>query len=114
MELEEQKAIVEAILFAAGKEVEITTLMSALELSHKDVEILLNQILNTNFDRILTLYKNSMESSKLDMDTVSPLPHLEKNNFSKDELEHYISIGEDTIKFTVLFSTAFFAISSIS
>ena len=44
MELEEQKAIVEAILFAAGKEVETTTLMSALELSHKDVEILLNQM----------------------------------------------------------------------
>ena len=44
MEIEEQKAVVEAILFAAGKEVEITTLMSALELSQKDVELLINQM----------------------------------------------------------------------
>lgn len=44
MEIEEQKAVVEAILFSAGKEVEITTLMSALELSHKDTELLLNKM----------------------------------------------------------------------
>jgi len=44
MEIEEQKAVVEAILFAAGKEVEITTFMSALELPQKDVELLLSQM----------------------------------------------------------------------
>ena len=44
MEIEEQKAVVEAILFSAGKEVEITTLMSALELSQKDVELIVNQM----------------------------------------------------------------------
>ena len=68
------------------------------ELLDEQKEILLNQILHTNFDKILTLYKNSMQNQKLDMDTVSPLPHLEKDNFSKDELEHYISIGEQAIK----------------
>ena len=44
MEIEEQKAIVEAILFAAGKEVEITTLISALEIPQQDVELLLSQM----------------------------------------------------------------------
>ena len=38
MDIVEQKAIIEAILFAAGKEVEITTLMSALELSRKEID----------------------------------------------------------------------------
>lgn len=44
MELEKQKAIIEAILFASGKEVEITTLMSALELSYKEIELILGQM----------------------------------------------------------------------
>lgn len=44
MDIEEKKAIIEAILFASGKEVETTTLMSALELSHKEVEIILGQM----------------------------------------------------------------------
>lgn len=44
MDIVEQKAIIEAILFAAGKEVEITTLMSALELSRKEIELILNQM----------------------------------------------------------------------
>ena len=68
------------------------------ELLDEQKEILLNQILNTNFDRILTLYKNSMENQKLNIETVSPLLHFEKNNFSKNELEYYISIGETVIK----------------
>ena len=44
MDIVEQKAIIEAILFAAGKEVEITTLMSALELSHDEIEVILGQM----------------------------------------------------------------------
>lgn len=44
MEVAKQKAIIEAILFATGKEVEITTLMSALELSYKEVELILGQM----------------------------------------------------------------------
>lgn len=61
-------------------------------------EILLSQILTTNFDKILTLYKNSMKNSKLDMKTVSPLSHLEKDNFSKFDLNYYTSIGENVLK----------------
>ncbi len=68
------------------------------ELSDEKKEILLNQILQTNFDLISTLYKNSLQTTKLDIETVSPLSHLEKNKLSKEELDYYINIGETLIK----------------
>ncbi len=42
--MERQKAILEAILFAVGKEVSIEQLMMAVELPKEEVEILLHQI----------------------------------------------------------------------
>ena len=68
------------------------------ELSDDEKEILLNQILNIDFDEILNLYKDSMQNEKLDISTVSPLPHLEKDLFSDDEILEYTKIGEDLIK----------------
>ena len=44
MEVKEQKAIIEAMLFASGRPVKISEMMSALELARKDVEILLSQM----------------------------------------------------------------------
>ena len=44
MDISEQKAIIEAILFAAGKEVEIEKFMSVLELSRKEIELILGQM----------------------------------------------------------------------
>lgn len=44
MDISEQKAIIEAILFASGKEVEIDKFMSVLELSRKEVELILGQM----------------------------------------------------------------------
>ena len=44
MDIDEQKAIIEAMLFASGKEVQIEALMSALELSYKEVELILGQM----------------------------------------------------------------------
>lgn len=68
------------------------------ELSEEQKELLLNQILGIDFNKILTLYKNSFKSTKLDLNTVSPLPHIEKDKISKKDLEHYIAIGEKIIK----------------
>ncbi len=68
------------------------------ELSDEHKDMLLNQILNINFDEIISLYQNSLEPSHLDINTVSPLEHLEKNKFSFDELNKYIMIGEKKIK----------------
>lgn len=69
------------------------------DLSDKEKEILLNQILNTDFNKILNLYKNSFKNSTpVEKEKISPLPHLEKDKLSEKELESYIKIGEDAIK----------------
>ena len=69
------------------------------DLSDKEKEILLNQILNTDFSKILNLYKNSFKNSTpVEKEKISPLPHLEKNKLSDKELKSYIKIGEDAIK----------------
>ena len=44
MEIENKKAIIEAILFAAGREVKINELMSALEISQEDLIMVINSL----------------------------------------------------------------------
>lgn len=68
------------------------------ELSDDQKETLLNQLLNIDFEEILNLYKNSMKNDKLDISTVSPLPHYEKQLFSEKEISDYINLGENIIK----------------
>ena len=68
------------------------------ELSDDQKETLLNQLLNIDFEEILNLYKNSMKKDKLDLSTLSPLPHYEKELFSEEELSDYINLGENIIK----------------
>lgn len=46
MEYKEQQAIIEAILYAAGRQVEITELMSALELSKDEIISLIDLMIN--------------------------------------------------------------------
>ena len=50
MEIEKSKAIIEAILFACGREVELKELMSALELSGEDV-ITIIESMNEDYSR---------------------------------------------------------------
>lgn len=68
------------------------------ELLDEQKEILLNQILSIDFHEIISLYNNSLKINKLDIRTVSPLPHLEKSKFSSQDLNHYTTIGEKIIK----------------
>lgn len=68
------------------------------ELSSEQKDILLNQILNTRFSQILTLYKNSFTNNTFDMTEVSPLPHFEKNSLSSEEVIKYTSTGETALK----------------
>lgn len=68
------------------------------EISENEKEILLNQIIKIDFDEILNLYENSKQNTKLDISKVSPLPHLEKNELTRKELDTYIEIGESIIK----------------
>lgn len=68
------------------------------ELSEEQKNILINQILNMNFEQILNLYNNSIHpkvQSKID---ISPLQHIEKDLLSNEEMNYYISLGESIIK----------------
>ena len=67
-------------------------------LSENEKEFLLSQILNTDFEHIISLYKNSMKGDSFSFDTITPLEHLEKVDFSTSELNHYISIGEHELQ----------------
>ena len=68
------------------------------ELSEQEKDILINQILRIDFNTILTLYKNSMRSNDDEKLDFSPLPHFEKDEFTKTELDYFISLGEEKIK----------------
>lgn len=68
------------------------------ELNQSQKDILLNQILNIDFEQILTLYDNSMKNDSVPPDQISPLKHFEKNLLSKDEILYYTKIGDAVIK----------------
>lgn len=68
------------------------------ELSEEEKNILINQILNINFEKIINLYVNSKKNEDLSEVTISPLSHLEKDKLTEKESNHYIQIGEAIIK----------------
>lgn len=67
------------------------------ELTNSEKEVLINQILHTNFEKILTLYENSFSPSVFEKSCLSPINHFEKPTFSPLELEQYTKIGENII-----------------
>ena len=68
------------------------------ELSKDEKNRLLDQILTINFEKILTVYKQSLNFRYDPNVKVSPIPHIEKDKLSSKEIEHYSKIGEAIIK----------------
>jgi len=68
------------------------------ELDDSEKETLLNQILNIDFDEILTLYKNSYIEDDLTSVQISPIDYTIKENIDKMHNVYYTSIGEKIIK----------------
>lgn len=68
------------------------------ELSEDEKNRLLDQILTINFEKILTVYKQSLNFRYDPNVKVSPIPHIEKDKLSSKEIEHYSKIGEAIIK----------------
>ena len=68
------------------------------EISEKEKNILLNQLESIDFNLITTLYQNSKKNVVIDYNSISPLPHIEKNNLRKQEIYQYSKIGENVIK----------------
>lgn len=68
------------------------------ELSEEEKNILINQILNIDFEKIINLYLNSKRNEILSDIEISPLPHIEKDKLTDKELDYYTQIGEAVIK----------------
>lgn len=68
------------------------------EISEEEKNILINQILNMNFEQILNLYNNSIHPKVQPKIDISPLQHIEKDLLSNEEMNYYISLGEAIIK----------------
>lgn len=68
------------------------------ELSQEQKNILLDQILDIDFENILNLYDNSMKEEKFLLSEISPLNHFEDRDFSKKDIEFFSKIGEEKIK----------------
>lgn len=68
------------------------------EISEKEQNILINQILNIDFEKIINLYIKSKINDDLSNIDISPLPHIEKNKLNENELNFYTQIGENIIK----------------
>ena len=68
------------------------------ELEDGQKDMLLQQILNINFNEITTLYKNSYVENNNSTDVITPLPHINKSNLAEDEISYYEQIGINAIK----------------
>lgn len=68
------------------------------ELSEKEKDILINQISHINFEKIINLYINSKKNEDLSNIEISPLPHIEKDKLTQNELTYYTQIGESIIR----------------
>lgn len=59
--------------------------------------MLLNQILNIDFEQISNLYKKSyIEEEKNDV--ITPLPYFDKTKLSNEDIAYYQQIGLNSIK----------------
>lgn len=68
------------------------------ELSEEEKNMLINQILNIDFEKIINLYNNSKIDEDLSNVEISPLSHIEKDKISEKDLDYYIQIGEAIIR----------------
>ncbi len=67
------------------------------DLNKDEKENLLNEILDLDFNEIISLYENS-KSINNNFYKISPIEHIEKNKLTKEQLYNYSIIGEKQIK----------------
>jgi UDP-N-acetylglucosamine pyrophosphorylase len=68
------------------------------EISNEEKNMLINQILNIDFEEIINLYNNSKINDNLSNIEISPLSHIEKDKLTENESNYYTKIGESVIK----------------
>lgn len=60
-------------------------------------EKLINQINNTDFEKMNLLYKNSMINKNISLNEVSDIKYIDKEELSREEKEKYSKIGMEAI-----------------
>jgi len=68
------------------------------KLSEINKEVLLNQILNIDFELIKNLYKNAITKKEIEEAEITPIEYIEKEKMTEEEKEKYNKIGEEEIK----------------
>ena len=68
------------------------------KLDNEKKEILLNQIINIDFEQINKLYAQTKEEIKTGSDKIEPISYIEKEKLSSEEKEKYLKIGADEIR----------------
>lgn len=67
-------------------------------LDQEKKEILLNQILNIDFELVKKLYKNACEKIEVKTDEITPIEYFEKAKMNDEDKEKYKKTGENIIK----------------
>lgn len=68
------------------------------ELTDKEKENLLEDILEIDFEQIETLYKETKVEDKFKEDIIEPIKYIDKEKLSEEEKNYYNKIGENSIK----------------
>ncbi len=68
------------------------------DLNPENKELLLNQVLDIDFELMLKLYENTKKTVEIDTDSIEPIPYLDKSKLSQDELDLYYEKGLEAIK----------------
>lgn len=68
------------------------------KLDEEKKEILLDQILNIDFNLIKKLYENVKQKENNEKNEITPIEYVEKEKMNNEEKEKYTKIGENIIK----------------
>lgn len=68
------------------------------ELTEDEKKILISQINSTDFNKVNNYYNESVTATNISSDRISPIPYIEKDKLSSEEISNYTKIGEDSIK----------------
>ncbi len=68
------------------------------DMNQEQKEKLLNQILQINFEQILSLYEETKKKVEFANDIIEPISYIDKTKLTEDEKNHYERIGGEAIK----------------
>lgn len=67
------------------------------DIEDKEKASFINQIQTMNFEKMNSLYKNSMIDEKIRLNEISPIKYISKEELTQEEKEKYSKAGMDAI-----------------